>query len=69
MNLAYDWLRILKKAWSLRLAALAFVFQAAELVLPIFVDAFPRYIFAGLSVAALAGSMWARLIRQRGYYK
>lgn len=67
--LAYDWKRILKRAWSLRLAALAFVFQSVELVLPLFVDAFPRYVFAGLSIAALAGSMWARIISQKGFYK
>lgn len=69
MTWAYDWMRILKKAWSLRLSALAFVFEAAELVLPIFTDAFPRYVFAGLSIAALLGSMVARLWRQKGYYK
>ena len=69
MNLAYDWMRILKKAWSLRLAALAFVFEAVELVLPIFIDSFPRHVFAGLSIAALLGSMWARLVRQKGFYK
>jgi hypothetical protein len=69
MKLAYDWKRIVKRAWSLRLNAIAFVFGAAELVLPLFVDSFPRHIFAGLSVAALAGSMWARLVQQNGFYK
>lgn len=69
MKLAYDWKRILKRAWSLRLNAIAFVFASAELVLPLFVDAFPRHVFAGLSIAALAGSMWARLIQQKDFYR
>ncbi len=69
MTLAYDWKRILLRAWSMRLNALAFVFGGAELLLPLFVDAFPRHVFAGLSLTALAGSMWARVSRQKGYYK
>lgn len=67
--LAHDWKRILKRAWSLRLGAIAFVFEAVELVLPLFVDAFPRHVFAGLSIAALAGSMWARLTKQKDFYR
>lgn len=69
MKLAYDWQRIVKRAWSFHLGALAFLFEGAALVLPIFIDAFPRHIFAGLSLAALAGSMWARVHQQKGYYK
>lgn len=69
MKLSYDWKHIVRRAWSFRLNALAFVFGGAELVLPLFVDAFPRHVFAGLSIAALAGSMWARLVQQKGYYK
>lgn len=69
MRLAYDWRHILKRAWSLRFGAAAFVFGGAELVLPLFADAFPRHVFAGLSLAALAGSMWARLIKQKDFHK
>lgn len=69
MKLASDWKRILKRAWSLRLNAIALVFGAAELVLPLFVDAFPRSVFAGLSITALVGSMWARLTKQKDYYR
>lgn len=66
---AYDWKRVLYRAWSLRFSAAAFVFGGAELVLPLFIDAFPRHVFAGLSLLALAGSMWARLIRQKDFYR
>lgn len=69
MKLAYDWKRILKRALSMRLMALAFAFEGAELLLPLFVDAFPRRMFAGLSLLALAGSMWARVVRQKDFYK
>ena len=69
MKLAYDWLRIVKKAWSLRFGVAAFIFGGAELLLPVFVDEFPRKWFAVLSLIALAGSMWTRLIRQEDYYQ
>lgn len=69
MKLSYDWKRIARRAWSFRLNALAFVFGGAELVLPLFVDVIPRYAFAGLSLVALAGSMWARLVMQKDFYK
>lgn len=69
MPLAYDWKHIIKRAWSFRLSVLAFIFEAAELVLPIFIDDFQRYIFAGLSVTALLGSMWARVYQQKRYYQ
>lgn len=67
MRLAYGWKKIARRAWSFRLNALAFAFGGAELVLPLFVDTMPRRVFAGLSLVALAGSMWARLIKQKDY--
>jgi hypothetical protein len=67
-KLSYDWLRIVKRAWSIRFNALAFVFGAAEVILPIYVDAIPRNLFALLSLAAVIGSTWARVTRQKGFY-
>jgi hypothetical protein len=69
MKLAFDWRRILLRAWSLRLGAAAFVFGGAELLLPLFINDMPRHLFAVLSLIALGGSMWARLVRQTGFYK
>jgi len=69
MKLAYDWKRIIKRAWSFRLGVLAFLFEGAALVLPIFMDAFPRHIFAGLALTALAGSLLTRVSQQKDYYK
>ena len=69
MTLAYDWRRIVKRAWSFRLNALAFLFGGAEIVLPLFIDDMPRYLFAILSLIALGGSMWARVIKQKDFYQ
>lgn len=69
MKLVYDWKHILKRAWSLRLIVLAFAFEGAELVLPLFVDLLPRGWFAGLSLVALAGSVAARFIQQKNFYR
>ena len=69
MNLVHDWKRIAKKAWSFRLMATSFVFEGAELLLPLFVDAFPRGVFSVLSLLALAGGIWARFVAQPKMYE
>lgn len=67
MRLLQDWRRIAKRAWSFRLNALAVLFGAAEIVLPLYSDAFPRHVFAVLSLVAVGGSMWARLVQQKDF--
>lgn len=64
MNLTSDWRRTLRFAWSLRLAVLAGIFSAAEVILPLFMDTMPRGIFAGLSMAAAIGGAVARVVAQ-----
>lgn len=64
MNLTSDWRRIARYAWSLRLAALAAVLSGVEVVLPLFVDAMPRGVFAGLSLLAAVGGAVARVVAQ-----
>lgn len=61
-----EWKRILRRAWSVRLAALAGVLSACEAILPLFVDAMPRGAFAGLSLVTAAGAMVARVFAQKG---
>lgn len=68
MTLSYDWKRILFRAWSVRLWALAFVFEGTGLVLPLFVDDMPRSVFSALSLVSLAGGLWARVTKQKGFY-
>lgn len=61
-----DWRRILRRAWSIRLALVAAVLSAAEVILPLFVDSVPRNLFAVLSFVAVGGAMLARLLAQPG---
>jgi hypothetical protein len=65
MMLAPNWKRILKKAWSIRLMLLAGLLSGCEVILPLYSEAIPRNIFAGLSMLAIAGGFIARLVAQK----
>ena len=60
-----DWRDLVRRAWSIRLMALAFLFTAAEVMLPFFSDAIPPRLFAMLSGVAVAGAFVARLMAQQ----
>lgn len=64
MRLGTQWRLVLRKSWSVRWIALAGLLSGAEVILPLFVDAIPRAWFAGLSMAATAGAIWARVLVQ-----
>lgn len=64
MNLIPDWKRIIRQAWSVRLVVLSGLFAGAEVVLPLFVDALPRNVFALLSMVAAMGGAVARVVAQ-----
>ena len=64
MNLIAEWKHILKHAWSFRLIVLSGLLGGAEVVLPMFVDVFPRNVFALLSMTAAIGGAVARVIDQ-----
>lgn len=64
MRLVDDWKQIAKRAWSVRLGALAAILSGVEVVLPLFADSFPRNLFAVLSFAAVVGAMVARFVAQ-----
>ena len=64
MNLISEWKHILKHAWSFRLAIVAGLFSGAEVILPLFVDALPRGVFAGASLLAAVGSAVSRVVDQ-----
>lgn len=59
-----DWQKVARKAWSVRLSALAAILSGVEVVLPMFADTFPRNLFAGLSFIAVVGAMAARFVAQ-----
>lgn len=64
MNRIPDWRDVLRRAWSVRLMALAAVLSGVEVVLPLFADAFPRNMFAALSFVVVLAAMGARFVSQ-----
>ena len=52
MKLGDNWRTVLKKAWSVRLMALAAVLTGAEAVLPFFSPLEPSLWFAGVTFTA-----------------
>ena len=65
VSLYPNWKVILRKAWSVRLMALAFLFTCAEVILPFFSESFPPRTFAVLSGLAVAGAFVSRLVAQK----
>jgi hypothetical protein len=45
---------------------LAGLLSGAEVILPLFLDAFPRHVFAILSMITITGAFVARLVAQKG---
>lgn len=64
MTLLGDWKRVARRAWSVRLMALAALLSGVEVVLPLFVNAFPRNVFAVLSFVAVVSAAVARFVAQ-----
>jgi hypothetical protein len=64
MNLISEWKHVLRHAWSFRFSVLSAINGLLEIVLPIYVDALPRGIFAGLSVLSAGCGAIARVVDQ-----
>jgi hypothetical protein len=66
-RLIEDWRRVLRRAWSVRLIALAAVLSGLEIALPMLegVVDIPRGILAGLSGLVTCAALVARLVAQR----
>lgn len=64
MRMASDWRVILRRAWSVRLMALAAVLSGIEIIMPLYADAFPRHTFALLSFIVVIAAMIARFVSQ-----
>ena len=60
-----QWKKTIRYAWSIRLAILAGVFSAGEVVIAYFPDALPRGSMAGLAGICTLGSIITRFIIQR----
>lgn len=65
MGFRSDWLRIIRRAWSVRLMLLAALLSGIEVALPFFAEAMPRGWFAVLSFLAVAGAFVTRLLAQK----
>lgn len=65
MHLQTNWRYLVRKAWSIKFMALAFVLTLAEVMLPFFSTEFPPKLFALLSGLAVAGAFVSRLIAQK----
>ena len=65
MKLHDNWKDILRRAWSIRLILLAGLLSGCEVILPLFIDAMPRNVFAILSLLAVSGAFVARLVAQK----
>ena len=64
MKLHDDWQWIIRKAWSVRLIALAAILSGAEVVLPFFQDFVPRGVFGVLSFFVTGAALIARISAQ-----
>lgn len=65
MKLLPNWKKIVTKAWSIRLLAVAGLLSGCEAALPLFADTLPRGTFAVLSFFAVGGAFVARLVAQK----
>ena len=64
MRLIENWLKVLRKAWSIRLIVLAGLLSQVEVLLPMFSDSMPRGLFAGVSLLVTVAAIVARLTAQ-----
>lgn len=65
MHLYPNWAKIARKAWSMRLMALAVLLSGAELALPALQSIFPIGTFAALSAVVGMAAMIARIVYQQ----
>lgn len=64
MTLLADWRRLVRRAWSVRLAVLAALLSAAEFALPFIVPDRPSGWFAGAAVLVSLAAAYARIVAQ-----
>jgi hypothetical protein len=67
MKLVANWKRLVRKAWSMRLMALAFALSVTEAVMPFYSDGFPPRFFAILSGLVIAFAWIARIVAQKEF--
>lgn len=65
MHLVHNWRAIVRRAWSVRLMALAVLLTGCEVAMPFWSDSLPRGPFAVLSFMVILGALAARIVAQR----
>jgi hypothetical protein len=65
MKFKDDWKHIIRKAWSVRLMAVAAVLSGIEVALPFFASEIPLGTFAIASAAVTAAALVARVVAQK----
>lgn len=65
MKLYENWQDIVRRAWSIRFIILAGVLSGCEVILPLFYDAFPRHVFAILSMISVTAAFVSRIVAQK----
>ena len=66
IRLGTSWKKVLRTAWSVRLAALSGLLSALELIAPYFAFAMPQGVFAALAITTSIGASVARVVVQEG---
>ena len=66
IRLGTSWKKVLRTAWSVRLAVLSGLLSALELIAPYFAFAMPQGVFAALAIATRIGASVARVVVQEG---
>lgn len=66
MKLLQDWKLLVRKAWSLRLMAVAAVLSGLEAVVPLTAPWLDRRTFALIMFGIVAAAFVARLLAQKG---
>lgn len=69
MTLLPDWKKIAKKAWSMRLMAVAAFFAGCEAILPFVDDVLAPRPLAIIAFVVVVGSMLTRLMVQKDFDK
>ena len=64
MKLYSNWKSIVRKAWSIRLAAIATLLSLTQAIAPIYQDVIPRDVFAILTAVSTLGVIIALLVFQ-----
>ena len=67
MRLSHDWRRVLRRAWSVRLMALAVLLTGLEVALPFLGDWIPPGRLGLLAGLVSAAALPARFVAQKGF--